>query len=45
MMIFDHNRQTLTKHSHSYGAKVFAGLWTKRAALGPETLLWSTSGV
>ena len=40
MMIFDQNRQTVTKSNRSYVVKQFVRFWTKRAYLTPETLFW-----
>ena len=40
MMIFDQNRQSATKHNHSYAAKKFARFWTKRAVFKPGIILF-----
>ncbi len=38
-MIFDQNRQTVTRRNRSYVAKLFDLFWTKRALLGPWNYL------
>lgn len=42
-MIFDQNRQTVTKRNYSYDAKEFAWFWVKMAVFTPGVILQEVS--